>query len=67
MPDAPTSPAVLPLSLLEAVRNLDTPVDDGLELLAEEIAARRLGLSNTVAAQIARYRQTAERNGGVSD
>jgi hypothetical protein len=67
VPDAPTSPAVLPLSLLEAVRNLDTPVEDGLELLAGEIVARRLGLSNTVAAQITRYRQTAERTGGVSD
>jgi hypothetical protein len=67
VPDAPTSPAVLPLSLLEAVRNLDTPVEDGLELLADDIVARRLGLSNTVAAQIARYKQTAIRNGGVSD
>jgi hypothetical protein len=63
----PTSPAVLPLSLLEAVRNLDTPVEDGLELLAEEIAARRLGLSNTVAAQISRYKYTADRNGSVND
>jgi hypothetical protein len=63
----PTSPAVLPLSLLEAVRNLDTPVEDGLELLAEEIAARRLGLSNTVAAQISRYKSTADRSGSVND
>ncbi|MGH7516605.1 MAG: hypothetical protein ACREOC_03920 [Gemmatimonadales bacterium] len=67
VPDTPTIPAVLPLSLLEAVRNLDTPVEDGLDLLADEIAARRFGLSNTVAAQIARYRQAAERNGSVSD
>ena len=67
VPDAPTSPAVLPLSLLEAVRNLDTPVEDGLELLADDIVARRLGLSNTVAAQIARYRYAADRNGGVND
>ncbi len=67
VPDAPTTSAVLPLSLLEAVRNLDTPVEDGLELLAKEIAARRLGLSTTVAAQIARYRSAADRAGGVSD
>lgn len=67
MPDAPTTPAVLPLSLLEAVRNLDTPVDDGLELLADDIVARRLGLSNTVAAQIARYRHAAGRSGTVAD
>ena len=37
-----------------------------MEELAEEIAVRRLGLSPTVAAQIQRYRQTAER-GGVVD
>ena len=67
VPDAPTIPAVLPLSLLEAVRNLDTPVEDGLELLADDIAARRLGLNNTVAAQIARYRHAVERNSGVND
>ena len=63
----PTSPAFLPLSLLEAVRNLDTPVEDGLELLAEDIVARRLGLSNTVAAQISRYKYTADRSGSVND
>jgi hypothetical protein len=58
-------PALIPLSLLEAIRNLDTPVEDGLDELAEEIVVRRLGLSPTVAAQIQRYRQTAERSGGV--
>jgi hypothetical protein len=61
----PTVPALIPLSLLEAIRNLDTPVEDGLEELADEIAARRLGLSPTVAAQIQRYRQTSERRGLV--
>ena len=62
----PTAAALIPLSLLEALRNLDTPVEDGMEELAEEIAVRRLGLSPTVAAQIQRYRQAAER-GGVVD
>ena len=62
----PTAAALIPLSLLEALRNLDTPVEDGMDELAEEIAVRRLGLSPTVAAQIQRYRQTAER-GGVVD
>jgi hypothetical protein len=57
----PTVPALIPLSLLEAIRNLDTPVEDGLDELAEEIVVRRLGLSPTVAAQIQRYRQAAER------
>ena len=61
----PTVPALIPLSLLEAIRNLDTPVEDGLEELAEEITARRLGLSPTVAAQIQRYRQAADKRGSV--
>jgi hypothetical protein len=58
-------PALIPLSLLEAIRNLDTPVEDGLDELAEEIVVRRLGLSPTVAAQIQRYRQSVERGGAV--
>jgi hypothetical protein len=61
----PSVPALIPLSLLEAIRNLDTPVEDGLEELAEEIVVRRLGLSPTVAAQIQRYRQAADRGGSV--
>jgi hypothetical protein len=61
----PTVAALIPLSLLEALRNLDTPVEDGMDELAEEIVVRRLGLSPTVAAQIQRYRQTAERGGAV--
>lgn len=65
MPTPAAVPALLPLSLLEAIRNLDTPVEDGLDELAEEIAVRRLGLSPTVAAQIHRYRAAAEREGTV--
>lgn len=65
MPTPAAVPALLPLSLLEAIRNLDTPVEDGLDELAEEIVVRRLGLSPTVAAQIQRYRTTAEREGRV--
>jgi hypothetical protein len=61
----PTVPALVPLSLLEAIRNLDTPVEDGMEELAEEIVVRRLGLSPTVAAQIQRYRQAVERGSTV--
>ncbi len=67
MPDSLPIPAFLPLSLLEALRNLDTPVEDGLEVLAKDIVARRLGLSDTVAAQIDRYRQAAEREGAVTE
>jgi hypothetical protein len=61
VPTPAAVPAILPLSLLEAIRNLDTPVEDGLDELAEEIVVRRLGLSPTVAAQIQRYRTAAER------
>lgn len=48
-------PALVPLSLLEALRNLDTPIEDGLEERSPEIVARRFGLSPTVALQIERY------------
>jgi hypothetical protein len=61
----PSVPALIPLSLLEAIRNLDTPVEDGLEGLAEDIVVRKLGLSPTVAAQIQRYKQAATRHGSV--
>jgi len=65
VPTPPAVPALIPLSLLEAIRNLDTPVEDGLEELAEEIVVRRLGLSPTVAAQIQRYRYAADKDGSV--
>jgi hypothetical protein len=60
-------PALIPLSLLEAIRNLDTPVEDGLPEVADEVVAKRLGLSRTVAAQIERYRGAMERAEAVSD
>ena len=66
MPDHPSVHAIIPLSLLEAIRNLDTPVEDGLEELAGEMVSKRLGLSPTVAAQIARYQEAAKRDGQVS-
>lgn len=61
-------PAAVPLSLLEAVRSLDAPAADGLELpeQAPEVA-RRLGLNATVAAQIGRYARAAERGAGVPE
>jgi hypothetical protein len=55
------TPAIVPLSLLEALRNLDTPVGDGLDEVAGEIVAKRLGLSGTVAAQIRRYQDAFRR------
>lgn len=59
---AETAHPLIPLSLLEAIRNLDTPLDDGLSELAEETLAKRLGLSVTVAQQIERYREEAGHN-----
>lgn len=67
MPDHLAIHAIIPLSLLEAIRNLDTPVEDGLEELAGEMVAKRLGLSPTVSAQIARYEELARKDGQVSD
>ena len=58
--------AVIPLCLLEAMRNLDTPIDDGLAELAQEMVSKRLGLSTTVAAQIERYREASERDDTIS-
>lgn len=58
-------PAILPLALLEAVQNIDTPPDDGLGALEDELAAKRLGLSPTVAAQVKRYRERADDGGDV--
>jgi hypothetical protein len=59
--------AIVPLSLLEAIRNLDTPLDDGLAAeLASETIAKRLGLSTTVAAQIERYREMVDRREPVT-
>ena len=63
--ETPDIHAIIPLSLLEAMRNIDTPVDDGLNELAEEMVSKRLGLSATVAAQIERYRRAAVRDGSV--
>lgn len=60
-------PALLPLSVLEAVQNIDTPQDDGLGALEDELASKRLGLSATVAAQVMRYREQVRAGGEVTD
>lgn len=49
-----TVDALLPLSLLEAVRNVDTPGDLDSEFV-DELRNKRLGLSETVYLQIKRY------------
>jgi hypothetical protein len=57
--------SLIPQSLLEAIRNLDTPLDDGLNELASETISKRLGLSTTVAQQIERYREQALKDAAV--
>lgn len=61
------TPALIPLSLLEAIQNIDTPLDDGLGALEPELAAKRLGLSPTVAAQAGRYRDNLRGGDPVGD
>ncbi len=57
--------SIMPLAVLESVRNLDTPVEDGLTEFAEELLSKRLGLSPTVATQLAEYEVLVRRNGRV--
>lgn len=57
-----TVDARLPLSLLEAVRVVDTPEGDVEAEYIEELRAKRLGLSETVYAQIKRYSEAVRRH-----
>jgi hypothetical protein len=50
-----TVDALLPLSLLEAVRGVDVPDDDHEAEYVPELRNKRLGLSDTVYAQIQRF------------
>lgn len=52
---------IIPLALLEAIRRLDLPARDGLEEFHKELAVKRLGMSQTVASQIARFQRLAAR------
>ena len=54
--------SIVPLAVLEAVRNLDTPVEDGLSEFAEELLSKRLGLSPTVAVQLREYEDMVRRD-----
>lgn len=56
----PTVDPLVPLSLLHAVRNVDTPDDLEAELV-HELRNKRLGLSETVYSQIRRYTDAAKR------
>jgi hypothetical protein len=57
-----TVDALLPLSFLEAVRAVDRPVDDLETEFVAELRNKRLGLSDTVHAQIRRYADAARRS-----
>jgi len=57
--------SIVPLAVLEAVKNLDTPVEDGLTEFAEELLVKRLGLSPTVAMQLAEYELLVRRDARV--
>src|SRR5260370_35420477 len=52
----------LPLPVLEAVRNLDPPVEDVVSEFAAELLSKRLGLSPTVAMQLREYEAMARRD-----
>jgi predicted hydrocarbon binding protein len=56
-----TVDALLPLSLLEAVRTIDSPDGDPDAEFVAELRNKRLGLSDTVYAQIRRYTEAAKR------
>lgn len=58
--------AIVPWALLDTLRRLDVPSADDLAEYPGELAAKRLGLSATVAAQISRYRTLAGRDGRVA-
>jgi predicted hydrocarbon binding protein len=53
--------ALLPLSFLEAVRTVDTPEGDFETEYVPELRNKRLGLSDTVYAQIKRYTDATRR------
>ena len=54
--------SIVPLAVLEAVKNLDTPVEDGLTEFAEELLVKRLGLSPTVAMQLTEFEQMVRKD-----
>src|SRR4051812_33885814 len=56
-----TVDALVPLSLLEAVRNVDMPSDQYEAEFVDELRNKRLGLSDTIYAQIKRHNEAARR------
>ncbi len=58
--------SILPLAVLEAMRHLDSPRDEEAAEYVDELLKKRLGLSDTVAAQIGRYELAALREQAVA-
>lgn len=56
-----TVDALLPLSLLEAVRSIDTPQDQSDAEYVDELRNKRLGLSDTIYLQIKRHSEAARK------
>ena len=59
--------SIVPLAVLEAVKNLDTPVEDGLSEFADELLVKRLGLSPTVQMQLDEFEQMVRKDARVED
>jgi hypothetical protein len=57
--------SIVPLAVLEAVKNLDTPVEDGLTEFADELLVKRLGLSHTVQIQLTEFEQLVRKDARV--
>src|SRR5215212_1978074 len=57
-----TVDALLPLSLLEAVRDVDKPEELLEAEFVDELRNKRFGLSDTVYTQIKRYTEAVRRN-----
>jgi len=62
---AATVDALLPLSFLEAVRTIDTPEEDLDAEYVPELRNKKLGLSDTVYAQIRRYTDAVKRSARI--
>ena len=56
-----TVDALFPLSLLEAVRNVDTPIDQLDTEYVDELRNKRFGLSDTVYTQIKRHSEAVRK------
>lgn len=61
----PTVNARIPLSLLEAIRRIDTPEDQVDTEYVPELRNKRLGLSDTVYTQIRRYNDAMKRGQSI--